>query len=409
MISKTRILLVDDSPEIRLLLQHMLTSWGYEVSTASSGTEAWEIIQRDQPRLVIADWMMPGLDGPGLCRQIRSSIFPAYIYVILLTARNDTESLVHGIDVGADDFVTKPKNVDGYNELKARIRAGERIIQLWQVLQEQNRRQVELSDRLAIAHEKLHQELENAGRLQRRLLPPGGSTVHGARFEWLFIPSASVSGDMIGFFGLDERRAGFYCIDVAGHGIAASMLSASLSQLLTPEMDGRSPLKVRIPDFPFYRIPPPHDVVAELNQKFQIDAANYQYFTVTYGLLNKATRSLELCVAGLPYPVYLPKDLPTRLLGEGGYPVGLFEQANYESLKLYYETGDRLFICSDGITECRGKDGEMFGTDRLQNFLNGTHELSLKETLKALEQVILEWNQCPELEDDVSVLGIEFP
>ena len=140
MMGRTPILLVDDSPEIRLLLQHMLISWGYDVVTASSGDEAWAMIQQNHPRMVIADWMMPGLDGPGLCKKIRSSVFPAYIYVILLTARHDTESLVHGIEVGADDFVTKPANVDGYNELKARIRAGERIIQLWQALQEQNRR-----------------------------------------------------------------------------------------------------------------------------------------------------------------------------------------------------------------------------------------------------------------------------
>ncbi len=409
MMGRTPILLVDDSPEIRLLLQHMLISWGYDVVTASSGDEAWAMIQQNHPRMVIADWMMPGLDGPGLCKKIRSSVFPAYIYVILLTARHDTESLVHGIEVGADDFVTKPANVDGYNELKARIRAGERIIQLWQALQEQNRRQAELSDRLAVANEKLRRELESAGRLQRRLLPPGGSTVHGTRFEWLFIPSAGVSGDMLGFFGIDEQHAGFYCIDVAGHGIAASMLSASLSQLLTPEMDGRSPIKRRLPEFPFYEITSPVQVLSELNQQFQIDATNFQYFTMAYGLLNRASRMLELCIAGLPYPVYLPKTLPTRLLGDGGFPVGLFEQASYESLLIHYETGDRLFVVSDGITECENQEGEMFGIERLQNFLNGTHDLSLKETLEALEKAIIEWNDGSEFADDVSILGVEFP
>lgn len=409
MIARTRILLVDDSPEIRLLLKHMLTSWGYDVLLASNGEEAWEMIQREQPRMVIADWMMPGLDGPGLCRRIRASVFPSYVYVILLTARSDTESLVHGIDVGADDFVTKPASVDGYNELKARIRAGERIIQLWQALQEQNRRQVELSDRLAIAHEKLRRELESAGRLQRRLLPPGGSTVHGTRFEWLFIPSAAVSGDMLGFFGIDEKHAGFYCIDVAGHGIAASMLSASLSQLITPEIDGRSPIKRRLKDFPFYEITPPVKVMAELNRVFQIDATNFQYFTMVYGLLNRVTRTLDLSIAGMPYPVYLPRNQPPRLLGDGGFPVGLFEQAQYESIMVRYEPGDRLYIGSDGITECQGQGGEMFGTERLQNFLNGTHGLSLEESLKALENVMIEWNQGSEFEDDVSMLGIEFP
>lgn len=406
---RTSLLLVDDSPEIRLLLGHMLRSWGYEVLVAGGGYEAWDIIEREQPRIVIADWMMPDLDGLGLCKKIRDSVRPGYIYTILLTGRNDQESLIQGMNAGADDYIIKPVNLEGYNELKARLRAGERIIQLWQALQEQNRRQVELSDRLAIAHERLRRELETAGRMQRRLLPPGGSRVHGVSFEWLFIPSACVSGDMLSFFGIDEKHAGFYCIDVAGHGIAASMLSASLNQLLTPEMDGRSPIKRRLPTEPYYAITPPVEVMAELNQKFQIDTQNFQYFTMVYALVNAPLRTLEISNAGMPYPIYLPSNDTAYFLGDGGFPVGIIEQARYESIKIQYRTGDRLFICSDGISECTNQSNEMFGSERILNFLNGTHAMSLSETLKEFENVIKKWNGGGDFEDDVSILGIQFP
>jgi sigma-B regulation protein RsbU (phosphoserine phosphatase) len=409
MISGTSLLLVDDSPEIRLVLGHMLRSWGYEVLLASSGEEAWDLIQREQPRIVIADWVMPGMDGLGLCKIIRASVQPAYIYIILLTARNYQESLIQGMNAGADDFIVKPVNLDGYNELKARLRAGERIIQLWQALQEQNRRQVELSDRLAIAHERLRRELDTAGRMQRRLLPPGGSRLHGVSFEWLFIPSACVSGDMLSFFGIDEKHVGFYCIDVAGHGIAASMLSASLSQLLKPEMDGRSPIKQRLAVEPYYAITPPVEVMSELNRKFQIDAQNFQYFTMVYGLVNASARSLEISNAGMPYPIYVPINDSAHYLGDGGFPVGIIEQARYESMKIQYRSGDRLFICSDGVSECCDTSGEMFGSERILNFLNGSHDMSLAEVLKELERIIGKWHGGADFEDDVSVLGIEFP
>lgn len=405
----TSILLVDNNPEFRLSLGEMLRCWDYEVLVAGGGHEAWDIIERKKPRIVIADWMMSDLDGLDLCKKIRASVHPSYIYTILLTDRIDQNSLIQAMNAGADDFIIKPNNLDGHHELKARLRAGERIIQLWQALQEQNRRQVELSDRLAIAHEALRRELETAGRMQRRLLPPGGSYVHGVRFEWLFIPATCVSGDMLSFFGIDENHAGFYCIDVAGHGIAASMLSSNLNQLLTPEMNGRSPIKRRLPTEPYYAITPPAKVMSELNRKFQIDALNFQYFTMIYALVNANLRTIEMSNAGMPYPIYLPKNDTAYFFGDGGFPVGLIEQARYESIKIPYNTGDRLFIFSDGISESTNKNNEMFGSDRILNFLNGTHDMSLPATLKEFEKIIKKWNGGGEFEDDVSVLGVEFP
>ena len=122
-----KILIADDDAVSRRLLQSYLQKWGYEVAAAKDGSEAWDLFEGGIFPIVITDWMMPELDGPGLIRRIRSSQRPGYIYAILLTAKSQKEDLVEGMEAGADDFVTKPFDPD---ELKARLRVAERILKL---------------------------------------------------------------------------------------------------------------------------------------------------------------------------------------------------------------------------------------------------------------------------------------
>ena len=123
-----KVLLVDDDPISRLLLLPLLDKWGCEVQVAKDGTAAWEALQApDSPRLVLMDWMMPGLSGVEICRKLRARSVEAYTYVILLTARDNQQDIIEGLESGADDYLTKPCNTP---ELRARIRIGERILQM---------------------------------------------------------------------------------------------------------------------------------------------------------------------------------------------------------------------------------------------------------------------------------------
>lgn len=123
-----RILVSEDSETARFVLETVLKGWGYEVISTHNGTEAWEILQRDDaPRLAILDWMMPEMDGVEVCRRLREIETHQPTYVILLTALGRKEDIVTGLDAGADDYLTKPFDK---NELHARIRAGKRIIDL---------------------------------------------------------------------------------------------------------------------------------------------------------------------------------------------------------------------------------------------------------------------------------------
>lgn len=129
-----RVLVADDDSISRMVLRNLLVKWGYEPVEAIDGLQAWEIMQaEDSPRLALVDWMMPGLDGPELCRRLRQSSQIDYHYLILLTSRDSKKDLVEGMNAGADDYITKPYSAQ---ELEVRLRVGKRIVSLQKSLQE---------------------------------------------------------------------------------------------------------------------------------------------------------------------------------------------------------------------------------------------------------------------------------
>jgi two-component system cell cycle response regulator len=123
-----QILIAEDDPVSRRVLQVTLEKWDYQVVAACDGAQAWELLQEaGAPRLAILDWMMPGLSGPEVCANLRRQAKEPYTYLLLLTARTQKQDLVEGMEAGADDYITKPFDAQ---ELKVRLRAGRRILDL---------------------------------------------------------------------------------------------------------------------------------------------------------------------------------------------------------------------------------------------------------------------------------------
>jgi len=145
-INDNKILIADDDTISRKMLQKLVQSfWPGVVLVAQDGMEAWELLQKELPSLLVVDWMMPRMDGTELCRKIRDANLNRYVYCILLTAKDDQRDVLEGLQAGADDYVRKPFNPQ---ELQLRIKAGLRMVLLEETLAEKNNELLELNQKL---------------------------------------------------------------------------------------------------------------------------------------------------------------------------------------------------------------------------------------------------------------------
>jgi len=128
----SKVLVAEDQPVSRHMLAATLRRWGYEVTAVGDGSAALETLQQeDAPRLAILDWLMPGMDGIEICRQIRKRFGTCPLYLILLTARSARADMIQGLAAGADDYITKPFDT---GELRARVEVGRRVLELQSAL-----------------------------------------------------------------------------------------------------------------------------------------------------------------------------------------------------------------------------------------------------------------------------------
>lgn len=146
-----KILIIDDDSTSRIILQAIVARWGYTPVTAENGEAAWEILQQeDSPKLLLLDWMMPGIDGPTLCTMINEKLNREFFYIIMLTGRGSKKDLVTGLESGADDFIGKPWDNE---ELQVRLKVGTRILDLQRDSRRREKLQGVLETAGAICHE----------------------------------------------------------------------------------------------------------------------------------------------------------------------------------------------------------------------------------------------------------------
>lgn len=332
-----KVLVIDDDPTMRLMLQHSLKQQGYEVTVAADGLQGWELVQRWQPALVICDWMMPGLNGLEVCQRVRQTPALATTFFILLTSRDQVADRVQGLDTGADDFLVKP--IDA-SELQARVRAGLRLYQLNQDLQNQKKR--------------LEDELAEAAAYVRSLLPAPRQT-GDVTADWVYQPSTELGGDCFDYFDLDEQRLVFYVVDVAGHGVGAALLSVSVLNLLRSGSIGD--------------LHQPATVLARLNRLFPMEQHKDKYFTAWYGVYDRQTRQLTYASAGHPAAV-LWEDGQVQTLPGQGLAVGMFPDVDYREYQQVLTPGSGPYLFSDGAYEIPlPPSGQLWGREALVQWL----------------------------------------
>lgn len=145
------VLIAEDDPLSQRVLEANLKKWGHVVIACNDGDEAWERLKEpDTPKIAILDWMMPGIEGPELCRRVRELDHGKLLHLILLTARETKQDVVAGLSSGANDYITKP--FDG-EELRARFEVGKRVIELQDTLIQAERYRILTQAAGAAAHE----------------------------------------------------------------------------------------------------------------------------------------------------------------------------------------------------------------------------------------------------------------
>ncbi|MDA0839863.1 MAG: SpoIIE family protein phosphatase [Planctomycetota bacterium] len=398
-----RILIAEDNKATRIRLKMFLEKLGHKVLATSDGAEAWNIYQNGEYQMVITDWEMPELDGLGLVRQIRGSVQTGYVYIIMLTAKTEKQELVEAMEAGADDFLAKPFDPD---ELRVRLHAGERVIELERGLADRNQALEDSNSSLEAANAKMRRDLEAAAEIQKAFLPKKIPDCPGAYFSWAFHPCDELAGDTLNIVRLDENHVGLYVIDVSGHGVPAALLSVTLSRTLSPS-DDSTVLKESLPGSNGYRIVPPAEVAYRLNQRFAWSDETEQYFTMAYGVLNIETNHFQFMCAGHPAPACLSRGSGPQYLAASGFPIGL-GIGDYEDHTVELHPGDRIFFYSDGIPEAMDGDHEQFGEERLLSSLARRQFEPLEDSIAAVVAELKGWRGTAPVIDDVSLLGLEI-
>ncbi len=400
-----KILVAEDDRATRTRILSYLSEWGHEGVPAADGEEALHLFETGDISFVISDWQMPILNGLELVRRMRERQEERHglLYAILLTSRAETKDVVAGIEAGADDFVTKPFDKD---ELRVRIKSGERILALESTLEARNRELQDRNREITAANDRMRESLRAAAAIQQSFLPERLPDTDRVSCSWRYVPCEELAGDTMNIIRLDETRIGIYVADVSGHGVPAALLSVHLSRILT-RRTGADALMHRPRADGGYEITSPSAVASHLNQRFNYDTRTQQYFTFLYGILDLISGEFRYTSAGHPGPIVLSGESAT-IHAATPPAIGFIPDGAFTESALQLKTGDRLYLYSDGLFEVSNRDEEEFGEKRLAEALGACAPQPLAFGVDFVIREARAWMGGGPFPDDISLIALEI-
>lgn len=383
-----RVLVVDDNEMNRDILARRLTRIGLNVDTAEDGNSGLDKILTGEYNLIMLDIMMPDIDGIEVLKRTREFFSKTELPVIMATAKDEGTDLAEALSLGANDYVTKPLD---FQVVRARV---DNVLGYTQAANE-----------LTVANERMKRDLEAAARVQQSLLPDEHVDVEGAEFMWHYRPCDELAGDGLNLFKCDDEHVAMYVMDVSGHGVAAALLSVSVTHHLS-QLIGSSDESAQC-DLTGENVVSPAWLASNLNTLFPMQSVGGHYFTFVYGVLNVKTRKFCFVSAGSPGPLVVHADATSEVHDVPAVPIGMFPESEYVDTVIQLQQGDRLYLHSDGLYEERHPETrEEFGRTRMQQALCAAAGTPFIVSLDNLLQSVIDWHGSEALSDDVAVMAV---
>lgn len=339
------------------------------------------------PDVIITDLFSAGFAGFEIQELLKSFSRLADIPVIIVSPLLDSRIIARAIQLGADDV------------LRYSVEPSVFFARIESSIERNKLREKHLFNVIALAKTRARLESElKAGAEYVRCLLPGKIKSPLVSTDWVFIPSASLGGDLFGYHRLMDGRISVFMIDVSGHGVQSALYSVTIFDTL--RLEG-----LRNTDFG-----DPASVLRSLNHAYRMEERNNLLFTVWYGVWDERTRTLVHASAGSPPAVLILPGGGAVELKSPGLVAGADPDADYENMSIQIPRNSRLFLFSDGIYEFPARNGEIFGLEAFVQLLEKT-AVSASETMMSVGEIIArvkEQGRLGRFEDDVSLLEFSF-
>jgi len=395
-----------------------LETLGYELITHDDGQELLQEIKASKPDLVILDPTLPNQGGYRVCESLKNDPETENIPVIFMnTQPGGNGTLIKSFESGATDFISlATESSEVVARVQAAIRNKQLATQASTLASELSQMNTELYER----NLQVEKELYVTRQLQQSLLPPfikeespeaDGESISGfakchykdehLKISGVYLPCDALGGDIYDVIKFQNGNVGVAIADVSGHGVPAGFITAMFKSSLYRTTHNHTA---------------PNDILYHLNNEMADMVKTGEYVTAVYcnihPLEGNNRRQLEYSGAGHPYPYYYKASEDKVIaLKENGTPLVWIKNMEYPMGQIALEPGDKVLLFTDGITEMRNTQGELYGEAALEAlFLELIHQSQKQHTplLDEMIQTLSDYTQGHPLEDDLSVVLIEM-
>lgn len=369
-----RTLIADDQPDVLEALRLLLKSEGYHTEAVTTPSDVIEALKTNDYDLLLMDLnyardTTSGQEGLDLLTRVQA--VDSTLPIVVMTAWGSVELAVEAMRRGVRDFVLKPwENKRLLSILRTQIELGYALRETESLKKEQEREMIE------------------ARIIQRRLLPDQVPQINGCKTSGTWRPARSVSGDYFDVLKFSDSKAALCIADVSGKGMPAALLMSNV--------------QAAVHSFASETLAP-SELCAKVNRVVSSSTGEDKFITFFYGILDSARKKLTYTNAGHNAGLLLRRDGSLIRLEPGGAVLGPFPNWNYKSEEIALETGDRLLLFTDGVTELRNAAADEFGEDRLIDLLMKHRDLDAEELRDLIVREVTDFAD-EDFQDDATLL-----